>query len=190
MIHSILHGLLGYFMENDAMHVLAVQRAAFLEKLNQMPGNGLAFTIGVSREVQCIGFLECTNNGFDVFFIAFDHLVLHLEVVVRVNGAFLGHEVPDMAIRGHDIEVLAKVLADRLRLCGRLDNYEILRHLLRSAPRRGSKNEKPRFLPRLNYRLDGYVSRNSGFRVSESGLMLPQKQGLPCGHKPAPARAG
>ena len=123
-----------------------------------------------------------------MLFISLYDLVLHREVVVRINSALLWHQVADVAIGGHDIEVLAKVLADSLRLCGRLDNYEILRHLLRSTPRRGSKNEKPRSLPRLNYRLDGNVSRNSDLEVSESGPMSPQKQGLPYGHKQAPAR--
>jgi hypothetical protein len=53
-----------------------------------------------------------------MFLIAFDNLVLHREMIVRVDRAFLGHEIAHMTIRGHDIEIIAQILADSLRLGG------------------------------------------------------------------------
>ena len=91
-----------------------------------MPGDGLAFAVGVGCQIECVRLLERLDDGFDVFFIALDDLVLHREIMLRVDGAFLGHKIANMTVRGHDIEVLAKVLADRIRLCWRLHNDEIL----------------------------------------------------------------
>jgi hypothetical protein len=57
-----------------------------------------------------------------MFLIALDNLVLHREMIVRIDRSFLGHEIAHMTIRGHDIEILAQIFADSLRLGGRLNN--------------------------------------------------------------------
>ena len=51
------------------------------------------------------------------------------KLLLGIDGAFFGHEVAYMTVRGHDIEVLAKVFADRIRLGGRLHDDEVLGHL-------------------------------------------------------------
>jgi hypothetical protein len=59
------------------------------------------------------------------FLVALDHLVLHREVVRRVDRAFLGHQVAHVAVGGQHLEVLAEVLLDGLRLGRRLHDNEI-----------------------------------------------------------------
>jgi hypothetical protein len=46
-------------------------------------------------------------------------------VVVRIDRAFLRHEVADMAIGGKDFEVLAEVFLDGFRLGRRLHDNEV-----------------------------------------------------------------
>ena len=45
--------------------------------------------------------------------------------VVCVDSAFFRNQIPHMTVGGQDIEVLAQVFADRLRLCRRFNNDEI-----------------------------------------------------------------
>ena len=125
MCDGILHGLLGDLVEHDAMDVLGVKHVTLLEEFDQVPGNGLTFTVRVSGQVQRVRLLQRTDDRFDVLLVAINDLVLHREVIIRVDGAFLRHEVTYMTVRSHDIEVLAKVLADCLCLGGRLNNDEI-----------------------------------------------------------------
>ena len=108
------------------MHILAFELALFLEQFDQVPRNRLAFAVRVSREIQGVGLLECANDSLDVFLVALDDLVLHGKAIVRIDSALLWNQVAHMAIGGHDFEVLAQILADCLRLGGRLDDYEIL----------------------------------------------------------------
>ena len=98
-----------------------------------MPGDGLALTIRVSREIEGFRVLQRANDGLDVLLVALDDLVLHREAVFRVDGALLGHEVADVAVGSHDIEVLAEVLADGLGFRRRFDDDEILRHAVLGA---------------------------------------------------------
>jgi len=72
--------------------------------------------VWVGREEQRLGLLEGARNGVDVFLVAFDHLVLHGEVVLRVDRAFLRHEVANVAVGGKDFESPAEVFLDGLRL--------------------------------------------------------------------------
>src|SRR4051795_1391843 len=73
--------------------------------------------------------------------VLLEHLVAHGEPVIRVDGAFLRDQVPDVSIRCKDFVILAEILLDRLRLGGRFDYDEIVCHCLREpAP----ENKKPR----------------------------------------------
>ena len=90
-----------------------------------MPGDRFALAVRVGREEQGIGFLQGTGNGVDMLLIAFDHLVLHGEVMLGVDGAFFRHEVAHVAVRGQYLEILAEVLLDGLRLGRRFHDNEI-----------------------------------------------------------------
>ena len=48
------------------MYLLAVQRAAFLQQLEEMPGNGFAFAIRVGGQIQGFGLFQGLGDGLDV----------------------------------------------------------------------------------------------------------------------------
>jgi hypothetical protein len=114
----LLHRVLGDLVEHDAAHILALQLALGLEEFVQVPGYGFALAVGIGREIQRFRLLERARNGVNVLLIAFDDLVLHGEVMGRIDGAFLGHEVANVTIGGKDFEILAEVLLDGLHLSG------------------------------------------------------------------------
>ena len=62
--------------------------------------------------------------------VLLQHLVLHGETAIGIDGAFLRHEIAHVTVRGEHLEVLAEVLLDGTRLGGRLDDDEILGHEL------------------------------------------------------------
>jgi len=78
-----------------------------------------------------------------MLFIALDDLILHRKLVFRIDGAFFGNQVADMAIGRQDIKVLAQILADV-----------------------GLKNTKPQTVPRFNYVLGSELSRKLVNRIN------------------------
>ncbi len=57
------------------MHRLALEVAALLQQLVQVPGNGLALAVRVGGEVQRVGLRQCFAIGLDVLFVALDDAV-------------------------------------------------------------------------------------------------------------------
>ena len=102
-----MHSSLSYFVKDNPMHGLVLQCSFFFKELNQVPGDGLAFTVRVSRQKQCLCTLQCTNDGLNVFFVTLNHLILHVEAVLGVDCAFFRHQIAHMTIRGQDFKVLA-----------------------------------------------------------------------------------
>jgi hypothetical protein len=132
VIDGFLHGVLRDLVEDAAVHVLAVERAGVAKQLVQVPGDRLALAVGVGREIQRVGLLHGARDRVDVLAVLVDQLPAHLEVARGVDGAFLGHEVADVAIGRHHLEVLAEVLLDGLGLGRRLDDDEVLGHVLKN----------------------------------------------------------
>ena len=81
---------------------------------------------GSVARIQSLGLLERAGDGVDVLLIALDELVLHREVMLRVDGAFLRHQIAHVAVGGQDFEVLAEVLLDGLRLGRRFHDNEVV----------------------------------------------------------------
>ena len=122
------HSSFGNLVKNHPMYGFVPQRFVLSEQFDEMPGNRFTLAIRVSRQVQRICFLQRFCDGFYVFLVPLDHLVFHGEAVFGINGPDFGDEVTYVPVRGHDLKVFAKILADRLGLCGRFDNYEVFRH--------------------------------------------------------------
>ena len=55
-----------------------------------------------------LGLLQRAGDGLDVLLVALDDAVLHREVVLGIDRAFLGHQVAHVAIGGQHLEVLAR----------------------------------------------------------------------------------
>ncbi len=131
MLDRVLHLALGDLVEHHALDRLALERVLLLQQLGQVPGDRLPFTIRVGREPEFVGILERGDDGLDVLFVLVDDPVLHLEAVLDIDRAVLGHEVADVTVRREDFEVLAQVFLDRLGLGGRLDDNQIFAHVAR-----------------------------------------------------------
>jgi hypothetical protein len=128
VLHRLLDGALGDLVEHDAADLLAVEQLLSLEDLVQVPGNGLAFAIRVSRQEQAIRLLERLGDGVNVLFVLLDQLVLHGEVVIGIDRALFRQQVAHVTVGGEDLEVLAQIFLDRLRLGRRFHNDEVLAH--------------------------------------------------------------
>ena len=126
--HGIADRVARDLVEHHAVHFLAVELAALLEDLVQVPGDRLALAVRVGRQVERLGFLQRARDGVDVALVLLEHLVLHGEAVVGVDRAFLRHQVAHVAIGGEHLEVLAEVLLDGLRLGRRFDDDEVVSH--------------------------------------------------------------
>ena len=123
--HRLADRVLGDLVEYDALYLLALECALGLQELVQVPRNGFALAVGVGREEQRFRLLQRARYGVDVLLVALDDLVLHREMVLRIDRALFRHQVPNMAVGGEDFEVLAEVLLDGLRLGRRLHDNEV-----------------------------------------------------------------
>ena len=124
----LAYGILGDFIEGDAMYRLAFELAAIVQQLVQMPGDRFALAIRVGREIESLGLLQRAGNRIDVLLVALDHVVFHREAFVGIDRAFLRHEIPHVTIGGEHLEVLPEVLLDGLGLGRRFDDDEIVGH--------------------------------------------------------------
>ena len=98
VLDRILYGPPGDFMEHHPVHGFPVQHAPVFQQFEQVPGDGLAFPVRVRGEVQGGGSLEGTRDGGDMLPVLLDDLVTHGEILVRVDRAVLGHQVPHMPV--------------------------------------------------------------------------------------------
>ena len=81
VLDRLLNGLLGDLVEQDAVDVLLVADA-----LGDVPGDGLAFAIGVGRQVDVLFVFRGLLELVDDFALAVNDLVLRLEVVLDVDA--------------------------------------------------------------------------------------------------------
>ena len=116
MFHRFLDGAFRDFVKHHAMHILAVQIALIAQDLVQVPRNSLAFAVGVSREVERVGFLQSFGNCLDVFLFVFRHFETHRKAIGRINRAFFTDQIAHMAIRGEYLEIATEILLDGLGL--------------------------------------------------------------------------
>ena len=125
-------GFLRDFVEHHALN-----RHFRLERLYQMPGDGLSLAILIGCEVQGVGFFQrAFQLGHGFLLVAVDDVV-RLESVFHVNAelaefGFVGgrhlarlRKISNMADRGHHRIFGAQIPTDFLGLGGRLHNHEL-----------------------------------------------------------------
>ena len=117
-------------MKDHPRHLLVADQVALAQQLEQVPGNGFAFAIGVSGQQQSVGLLQTFDDPIDVLGVALDHVVAHGEVVLGIDRALLGHQIAHMTVRGQDLVVLAEILLDRPGLGRRFHDDEVAAHRL------------------------------------------------------------
>ncbi|CAH0312433.1 hypothetical protein ROS9278_04991 [Roseomonas sp. CECT 9278] len=116
MLHRILHGALGDLVEGDALDILALQRAALPQHVLHVPGNRLAFAIGVGGEPQPLGPLQRGRDLGDLRLAAPILAPDHREILVGQDGAVLFLQVANVPKGGKHGEVTPEILLDRLGL--------------------------------------------------------------------------
>ena len=98
------------------------------EQDGHVVGDRLALAIEVGCEHEAVGRLHGLLQPRDVLLGPVGHDVLHLEVLRHVDAELRFGQVADMPVGGPDQIVRAQVLLDGLRLGGRLDHDQCLRH--------------------------------------------------------------
>src|SRR5256885_51232 len=65
---SIQHRGLGYLVKDHALHVDSSECLALAEHLLDMPGDRLALAVGVGREIEMVGALDCQGDLLEPLF--------------------------------------------------------------------------------------------------------------------------
>ncbi len=125
MLHRFGNGFLGDGVEDDALDLDVLQDLLLVEDFEHMPGDGLALAIRVGCEDEPVRALHGGGDLVQALLGLGVHVPGHGEVVIRLDRAVLGGQVADMAVGGQDLVVLAQILVDGFRLCGRLNNDDV-----------------------------------------------------------------
>src|SRR5437870_706467 len=136
--------LLRDLVEQHAVDVLRPRA----ELLRDVPGDGFALAVGVGRQVDVLLVLGRLLDVLEHLRLALDDVVLGREVALDVDPELRLGQVHHVADGGLHLVVPPEVLAERLGLGRRLDDDEVLGHVLHAARRRkrlpGSWQTRPR----------------------------------------------
>ncbi len=124
MAHRFLNRVLGDRVEHHAIDALVLEQLLALEDFVDVPGDRLALAVRVGRQNHSVGLLDRAADVVEPLGGLGIDLPTHGEIVVRVDRAVLGRQIPHMAERGVDAIVLAQILVDGLGLGGRLDDHD------------------------------------------------------------------
>jgi hypothetical protein len=124
MAHCLLNRVLGHRVEHHAIDPLVLEQLLALEDFMDVPGDRLALAIGVGREDHAVRVLDRTADVAEALGRFGVDLPAHGEIIVRIDRAILGREIPHMAERGVNAIVLTQILVDGLGLCRRLDDHD------------------------------------------------------------------
>ena len=136
LLDTLLNHLLGDLVKGHPPGLLVRQ----VQKLLQMPGNGLALPVRVGGKVDHVGVFCGFLQGGDNVLLALDGLIDRLEIVLQVHAQHALGQVPQMAHAGGDLEILAQIFPDGFGLRRRLhDDQAVLCHSylrIRTGPSR------------------------------------------------------
>jgi hypothetical protein len=92
--------------------------------------DGFAFAIRIGREVHTFHLLGGVFQLRDKFLLAFDYLVMRLEIRFHIHREVAFREIFNMTERSLHYELLAQVFVDGLRLRRRFHDYQSFCHIL------------------------------------------------------------
>jgi hypothetical protein len=125
MLHRIRDRLLGDGVEHDALDLVVLDRALFLQHFEHVPGDRFALTIGVGCEDQLVGALQRLGDIIEPASRLGIHFPDHLEIGLRIDRSVLRREIADVAERGQNLVGRSQIFVDRLGFRRRLDNDDI-----------------------------------------------------------------
>ena len=104
LLHGGQHRLLGHGVESDALDRHALfQRPLLIEHLQDVPGDGLAFTIWVGGEDQLVRLFDRIRDlAHDLGGLGIG-IPMHGEIAVGLHRAIFRRQVADMPERGNDL---------------------------------------------------------------------------------------
>src|SRR5215475_14072337 len=94
VLHGVDHRLLGDGVEHHPLDRLLLERVLLFEHFEHVPGNRLAFAIWVGGEDELVGSLQRAGNVVEALLGFVVDLPDHAEIMLGVDGAVLGREVP------------------------------------------------------------------------------------------------
>ena len=125
-LEGVQHRLLGDGVEGHPLdgHAL-LQGLLLFQDAQDVPGNGLSLAIGVGGQDQLVGGFDGRGDLLHHLLGAPVHVPVHLEVLVGLDGAVLGRQIPHVPIGRQHLVAGAQVLVDRLGLGDGFDNNDV-----------------------------------------------------------------
>src|SRR5262245_10319646 len=124
MIEGVLDRVLRDLVEHHAENRLTRHPARPGDQPGDMFAYGLAFAVGVGRDVNGLGRLRRLFDLIDDLFLTWQLFIGRLEIVFDVHTEALLRQIHDVADRGDDLEVPAEIFIDGFRLRRRFDDNE------------------------------------------------------------------
>ena len=111
LFEGFLHAFFSHLVEHHAQGALVqIFDAAFgFEDFVDMPGNGFAFAVRVSGQIEGVGFFGGGHDGVDVLFALGRHFIFHSEIVLGIDSAVFRHQIAHMAEGGQYFKIAAQV---------------------------------------------------------------------------------
>ena len=123
MLDRILHYLLRNFVKRDPLSLPVRQ----IQKLLQMPGNGLSLPVRVGRQVHGVRLGGVRLQLLDESFLAPDGDILGGEIVLQVYAHFALGQIPQVSHTGLDGISGTQIPSDGLCFRGGLHDHKIVR---------------------------------------------------------------
>jgi hypothetical protein len=124
MAHRLLDRVLGHRVEHHPIDALILEQLLALEDLMHVPRDRFSLAVRVGREDHSVRILDRAADVAEPLGGLGVDLPAHGEIVVGIDRAVLGRQIPHMAERGVDAIVLAQIFVDGLGLRRRLDDHD------------------------------------------------------------------
>ena len=124
-LHGLGHGRTRDGVENHPFHGLVLHNPLLLQDIQHVPGDGLAFPVGVGGQDDAVRGLGRLGDLRQAFRSLCVDLPGHGEVLVRTDRPIPGRQVADVAVAGQDLVVWPQVLVDGFGLGRALDDDEV-----------------------------------------------------------------
>src|SRR5689334_22426235 len=108
MRDGVEDGRLGYRVEDDSLNFRLAERAALLEGLQNVPGDGLALAVGVGGEDKPVRALYGISDVFQALLSLRVDLPDHGEVGIGVDRAVFGRQIAHVPVTGEHAVIAAK----------------------------------------------------------------------------------